>query len=212
MTYAPPTLVALGRYWTAQSGVNLGVVGDTRHIAKGRSYHLGASSLTADAYSRKTARDRAGLTEAASAIDLGRLNGNYPALRKFSLWLVKRCQSNAPGTQDIREVIYSPDGKVVLRWDRERGLASEPRPGEAEASHIGHSHVSFYRDSEKRAKVGVFAPYFEPAPTAPTTPATPAELLDAIEKYVGLLTGDPRYKAAAMRNIWLLRGRLAAPD
>jgi len=167
VTYAPRPLRDLAHYWTSRGGVNLGIVGDTRHVAKGRSYHLGRSALTADAYSRKTARDRAGLTEAASAIDLGKLNGSFPALRAFSVWLVKRCQSNAPGTQDIREVIYSPDGHAVLRWDRERGLASEPRPGEASDSHLTHTHVSFYRDSEKRAKVGAFAPYFAPVQEAP---------------------------------------------
>jgi len=167
MTYAPPTLTELARYWQSQGGVNLGVVGDTRHVAKGRSYHLGRSALTADAYSRTTHRDRAGLTEAASALDLGKLGGSYPKLRAFSVWLVERCQTNATGTQDIREVIYSPDGHVVLRWDRERGLASEPKPNEADASHIGHTHVSFYRDSEKRAKVGAFAPYFAPVQEAP---------------------------------------------
>lgn len=211
MTYAPPALRALASYWTAHGGVNLGVVGDTRHKARGRSYHLGASALTSDAYSRTTARDRAGLSEAASAIDLGRLNGSYPELRAFSAWLVERCQANAPGTSDIREVILSADGKAVLRWDRERGFASEPRPGEADASHTGHTHVSWYRDSEHRSKVGLIRPYFEPAVAAPppTTPATPSDLLDAIERYAGRLSGNAHDKAALARNIALLRGRLA---
>jgi len=188
VTYASHTLTELARYWVSHGGVNLGIVGDTRHVALGRSYHLGRSSLTADAYSRTTHRDRAGLTEAASAIDLGKLGGSFPALRKFSLWLVKRCQSNAPGTQDIREVIYSPDGHVVLRWDRERGLASEPRPGEADVSHLGHTHVSWYRDSEKRAKVGAFAPYFAPVQEAPV--ATGNRLTDAIVTRAGYLANE----------------------
>ena len=62
---------------------------------------------------------------------------------------------------DVREIIYSPDGQRVLRWDRERGASSMPRPGEADASHLTHTHVSFYRDSEHRDKVPLFAPYFE---------------------------------------------------
>jgi hypothetical protein len=190
VTYNPPTLRDLGRYWTAHGGTNLGVVGDTRHQAKGTSYHLGASQLTATAYSRRTARDRAGLTEAASAIDLGRFNGSLGHLRTFSKWLVKRCQLNSPGTQDIREVIYTDDGKRVLRWDRERGVVSAPRTGEADSSHLTHTHVSFYRDSEKRSKVGVFAPYFAPVQEAPV--ADP--LITATAKIVN--TYLPRLLAA----------------
>ena len=181
MTYAPPTLVELGRYWTQHGDVNLGIVGDTRHQAKGTSYHLGRSQLTPDAYSRKTHRDRAGLSDAASAIDLGKLNGNLGQLRAFSVWLVKQCQSNAPGTQDIREVIYSPDGKTVLRWDRERGVNSAPRPGEADNSHLGHSHVSWYRDSEKRPKVAAFRPYF--LPDTSTQPEEEQVIIVTIETF-----------------------------
>lgn len=160
MTYSPPTLTDLGRYWASKGGVNLGVVGDVAHQRKGTSYHLGKSSLAPDAYSRLTARDRAGLTEAASAIDLGRLNGSYARLRTFSVWLVRRCQAGATGTVDIREVIYTDDGETVRRYDRERGVDSDPRPGEADGSHLWHTHISFYRDSEKRSKTGTFAPYF----------------------------------------------------
>ena len=167
MTYAPPTITALARYWTQHGGVNLGVVGDTRHKTKGTSYHLGRSDLRTDAYSRTTARDRAGLTDAASALDIGKLNGNLGQLRTFSRWFVERCRANAPGTSDVREFIYSPDGKTVLRWDRERGIKSAPRMGEANDSHLAHSHISFYRDSERRSKVGLFSPYFTPAKPAP---------------------------------------------
>ncbi len=162
MTYNPATLRALGALWTSNGGINLGVVGDTAHAAKGYSYHLGADQLAATAYSSATARDKAGLTNAASAIDLGRLDGSLANLRAFSRWLVGRGQRNESGTSDIREVIYTPDGKVVLRWDRERGYAAAPRAGEADDSHLTHTHISFYRDSEARDKRPVFAPYFVP--------------------------------------------------
>ena len=161
MTYNPATLRDLGAYWTAQGGVNLGVVGNAAHTY---GYHLGKDRLKTGDYSIQTTRDKAGLTDAASAIDLGRLDGSLPALYRFSRWLVARCRENAPGTRDFREVIYSPDGVKVLRWDRQRGYASAPRPGEADASHITHTHISFYRDSEKRDKRPVFAPYFAVAP------------------------------------------------
>lgn len=161
MTYAPPTLTALGAYLVAHSAVNLGIVGDSAHAVTGTSYHLGLSQLSATAYSRQTARDKAGLSEAASAIDIGKINGSLPRLREFSIWFVGQCRANAPGTSDIREFIYSPDGVAVLRWDRERGYAAAPKPGEASASHTGHSHTSWYRDSEQRDKIGPFRGFFE---------------------------------------------------
>jgi hypothetical protein len=168
MTYAPASIQTLARYWTAHGGRNLGIVGDTRHRTRGTSYHLGRSQLTSDAYSRITPRDRAGLSEAASALDLGALNGNLGQLRTFSRWFVERCRTNAPGTSDVREFIYSPDGIRVLRWDRERGVSSAPRTGEADNSHLGHSHISFYRDSQERSKVGLFSPYFVAPPDTST--------------------------------------------
>lgn len=164
MTYAPPTLTALAHYWISQGGVNLGVVGDPAHMAKGTSYHLGKDHLVAGAYSVQTTRDRRGLTDGASAIDLGKLHGSFGDLRAFSSWLVTQGRRNAPGTRDIREIIYSPDGRTVLRWDRERGYASAPRAGEADSTHLTHTHVSFYRDAEARDHTIAFRPYFAPKP------------------------------------------------
>jgi len=179
VTYNPATLQALGRYWTGQGGVNLGVVGDVDHQNKGTSYHLGADKLAPTAYSARTARDRAGLTNAASAIDLGKLEGTLANLRAFSTWLVGQARANAPGTYDMREIIYTPDGKVVLRWDRERGHASAPRPGEADASHLTHSHISWYRDAERRDHTTAFRPYFEEAPVRSFVilPGPPGEVI-----------------------------------
>lgn len=178
MTYNPKTLQDLGTFWTRQGGVNLGVVGNTAHT---RGYHLGKDRIFdgsgpgvgSSDYSIQTSRDKAGLTNAASAIDLGRLDGSLGNLRTFSKWLVARCRANAAGTRDFREIIYSPDGKTVLRWDRQRGYNSAPRPGEADASHLTHTHISFYRDSEGRDKRPVFAPYFAPPPPPPEDPPMP---------------------------------------
>jgi hypothetical protein len=165
MSYAPAALNALARYWVAQHGVNLGIVGDSSHQDKGTSYHLGKDHLTLTAYSRQTPRDRAGLTNAASAIDLGKLKASYGELRSFSSWLVQQCRKNAPGTADIREIIYSPDGRTVKRYDRERGFASAPvAEPQLSKDHLWHTHISFYRDSEKRDKTVIFRPYFAPLP------------------------------------------------
>lgn len=163
-TQAPANLVSLMAYWTGKGGTNLGIVGDAPHVAGGTSYHLGAQDLKPGAYSVQTARDKAGLSKYASAVDLGKLANSYAKLRKFSVWYVDQCRHNAADTRDVREVIYSPDGVTVLRWDRERGIASEPRDGEADNSHRWHTHISFYRDSRLRDQRGPFRRYFDPAP------------------------------------------------
>lgn len=162
MTYAPATLLELRQYLAPRTGLsagNLGIVGDTAHAQRGTSYHLGRDQLTATAYSIQTLRDRNGLTNAASAMDIG----NHPDLRRLSKDLVAACRVNAPGTVDIREVIYSPDGDAVFRWDRERGYATNALRMPSTAlnnTHRWHTHISWYRDSEKRDKVGVFRPLY----------------------------------------------------
>jgi hypothetical protein len=164
MTYNPADLTALMAYWTGQGGDNLGIKGDASHVTKARSYHLGADQLTDYSYSGSTARDKAGIAiwpNAASAVDLGELGGSIVGLRRFSGWFVERCRANAPGTSDVRDFIYSLDGVTVLRWDRERGVASAPKAGEADSSHLKHSHISFYRDSRERDKTLLFRAYFE---------------------------------------------------
>lgn len=161
-TLAPANLVNLMAYWVGQKGVNLGIVGDAPHVAGGTSYHLGKDDLRSSAYSIQTARDKAGLSRYASAVDLGKLQGGYGPLRRFSVWFVDQCRHNAADTRDVREVIYSPDGQTVLRWDRERGIASEPRDGEADNSHRTHTHISYYRDSRLRDQRPAFRRYFEP--------------------------------------------------
>lgn len=160
-TYAPATISTAAAYLVGNGFGNSGIVGNAAHIAAAKSYHLGKSQLDPTAYSIATARDKAGLTEAASALDIGRGSRPLTDLQSFSVWLVAECRRNAPGTSDIREVIYSADGVTVLRWDRERGYASAPKPGEADDSHLWHTHVSWYRDSEYREKVTPFREFFE---------------------------------------------------
>lgn len=179
MTFAPPSLLAVRAYLkplTGLSSVELGITGDPAHAVKGTSYHLGKDQLTDDAYSRRTARDRAGLSNAASALDIGM----FARLREMSIWLVAQCRAGAPDTRDIREVIYSPDGRVVWRWDREWGVTSQPRTGEADSSHLTHTHVSWYRDSEFRDRTAVFRRFFEGDDVNLTDKLTlPADLMKA---------------------------------
>ena len=162
MTTNPQTLRDLGAYWVSQGGVNLGVVGNAAHTS---GYHLGKDRIFSTGglgwsdYSVKLARDKAGLTNAASAIDLGKLNGSLANLRTFSRDLVARCMTNAATRRDVREIIYSPDGVKVQRYSGIDNLI-HTGPGNGDSSHTGHTHISWLRDSEGRDKRPVFAPYF----------------------------------------------------
>lgn len=164
MTYNPKTLQDLGAYWTRHGGVNLGVVGNAAHtkgyhLGKDRIYDGSGPGLGDKDYSVQLPRDKNGLTNAASAIDLGKLDGSLPNLRAFSRDLVKRCMASAKTRADVREVIYSPDGKIVQRYS---GVDNKIHtgPGNGDDSHLAHTHISFWRDSEGRDKRPLFAPYF----------------------------------------------------
>lgn len=133
----------------------LGIVGDTAHAEGGDSYHLGADQIRAYAgrarYSvDESARDKAGLTNDACALDVGwfeaRVDGKVHNLRSFSIWLVAQCKANTADTRDIREIIYSPDGKTVKRWDR------LGRRTTGDSSHRWHTHGSYFRDAIKAGR------------------------------------------------------------
>lgn len=176
MTYAPQTLLDLADYWQGEGGVNLGIVGSMASHCKG--YHLGRDRIfgpcacrpggdckpgLGDAdYSVKWPRDLAGLTDAASAIDLGKLGGSLAALWDFSAWLARRAMAGDPTCSDIRDIIFwDPKRNVVVGWNAlsPAGLID----GYGDASHKTHTHISFWRDSEGRDKRPAFRPYFEEA-------------------------------------------------
>lgn len=163
MTFAPETLIDARSYLKGQDpdldNTEVGIVGGPSHIRQGTSYHLGADQLimSKNPYSARTSRDRAGLSNAASALDI---DDDLDELRALSLWMVQQCQAGAPDTLDIREIIFSPDGVNVFRWDRERGQTSAPVP-DGDLSHRTHTHVSYYRDSEFRDKTGLYRRFFE---------------------------------------------------
>ncbi|NGM14441.1 hypothetical protein O3597_06160 [Verrucosispora sp. WMMA2044] len=123
----------------------VGIVGDANHRG---GYHCGSDRVVTNDYSVvESPRDRNGLTLDAAALDVGtfRLNsgGRTHDLFTFSTWCVAQCVANAPDTRDIREIIYSPDGNVVRRWDR------LGRRSTGDRSHLWHTHFSFFRDSIK---------------------------------------------------------------
>ncbi len=164
MTFAPDSLrdarSYILKYIPSLDPLSVGIVADDSHKKQGTSYHLGEDGLRDDAYSIiESVRDRNGLSDAASALDLGwfdiMINGKRHTLRDYSVWAVAQCKAGAPDTKDIREIIYSSDGKTVKRWDRE-GVRSS-----GDDSHLFHTHHSYYRDSEHRSKVPLFKRYFQ---------------------------------------------------
>jgi len=174
----PAALVDLRTFLKSMTGLpnkSLGIVGDTAHDD---GYHLGKDRIFGpggkgnEDYSVRTTRDKNALTNSASAIDIG----GFKRLRELSKWLVAQGQANAPDTRDIREIIYSPDGKKVFRWDRQQGAASaavERTPD----SHRFHTHVSFYRDSEADDKTALFKRFFDGGTAAAIEPKVNQSLL-----------------------------------
>lgn len=153
MTYAPQALLDLRHYLQPLTGLpdsSLGIVGDAAHIG---GYHHGWDQRAGSGdYSwSESTRDSSHRTNAAAAMDVGM----FARLRELSNWLVQQCSSGAADTLDIREVIYSPDGRTVKRWDR-LGIRST-----GDSSHLTHTHISFFRDAEGRDKTAVFERFFE---------------------------------------------------
>lgn len=161
MTNAPSNLISVRNLLIAHLNVDkdtvrsadlepaeVGIVGDSAHRG---GYHCGRDRVVTNDYSVvESPRDRDGLTLDAAALDVGqfdvRVAGKAHNLYSFSVWCVSQCKANTPDTQDIREIIYSPDGRVVRRWDR------LGRRSSGDSSHIYHTHFSFFRDAIKAGR------------------------------------------------------------
>ncbi|MDT0531720.1 hypothetical protein RM555_22270 [Micromonospora sp. DSM 115977] len=158
MTRAPQNLLAVRRLLLDHLNVDpdavrdqdlepaeVGIVGDPAHRG---GYHCGSDRVVPRDYSVvESPRDSSGLTLDAAALDVGlfrvSVGGRAHDLRSFSTWCVAQCTAGTTDSRDIREIIYSPDGKVVRRWDRLRKRTS------GDNSHLWHTHFSFFRDSIK---------------------------------------------------------------
>lgn len=139
-----------------------GLNGGPDHVDTGTSYHLGKDQLkmSKKPYSVvESRRDRDGLDNHSSAMDIGEFKiktseGTFD-LRHFSRWLVDLCEAADQDTADIREVIYSLDGKKVKRWDRLRKRVSGHR------SHRTHTHISIHRDADGSCMVRLATQYLQ---------------------------------------------------
>lgn len=156
MTYVPAPLSGLQKYMQQKTGLplaSLGVFPDENHDG---GYHCGwdrrrvRNGQLSDYSWQESPRDWNHKTDAARAFDCGL----FPLLRELSIWMVGECAIGAPDTLDIREIIYSPDGVNVYRWDR-LGIRST-----GDSSHQTHTHFSWFADAEHRDKVSPFARFF----------------------------------------------------
>lgn len=178
VTYAPGDLLAVRTYVQQKTGLpveSLGIVGDTSHNSSG-GYHVGHDVLHllgvapedpgGDYSYTESQRDRNGLTNAASAFDLG---GNFSRFREITLGIVNACKNNDPRAREIREVIYTDNGTTVKRWDR-LGIRNT-----GDSSHLNHTHISFFRDSDGFRDdndnfLGLLKELFDGKPTPPPIP------------------------------------------
>ncbi|MCT2277984.1 hypothetical protein M3G91_10140 [Micromonospora chalcea] len=155
VTTAPRNLLDVRTLLLAELGpyglepAEVGIVGDPNHRG---GYHCGRNRTLRGDYSVvESRRDSTGLTDNASGLDLGTFSyrapdGRIHNLASFSKWCVGQCAADAPDTADIREIIYSPDGRTVRRWDRLGKRTS------GDSSHRTHTHFSFFRDSTKAGR------------------------------------------------------------
>lgn len=179
MTVAPEPIKEAQEYLhdiTNLEWNSLGIIGSQGHKNTGTSYHLGKDDLKLwkKPYSvYESSRDERGLSNDAAALDIGYFNlGDGKNLRTFSLWLVEQCKAGASDTEDIREIIYSPDGETVLRWDRLGKRES------GDSSHRSHTHLSAHRDATRTLNwVRLFKRFFAgssaPKPTIPAGDPAP---------------------------------------
>ncbi|MET8232570.1 hypothetical protein ABZS77_18060 [Micromonospora sp. NPDC005298] len=199
MTRAPANLLALRTLLLTHldnapgpddlEPAEVGIVGDPAHRG---GYHCGSDRVVTNDYSVvESPRDRSGLTLDAAALDVGgfevRSAGRTHTLASFSLWCVGQCAAKAADTRDIREIIYSPDGKTVKRWDRLGKRTS------GDSSHRWHTHVSFFRDAIKagRDQRPLFRRYLSSIGLLEENDMTPEEhnWLAAVHKNLTVLDG-----------------------
>lgn len=164
MTYGDPGLRQLQTYLRERDVPVLGIVGDTAHK---RGYHVGKDRIFSvggqgwSDYSVRTVRDKAGLSNAAMAIDIGWFAG----LVELAAHLRTEAKAGRDGRM-IREIISERgDGSHIWRWDRVSG-ATTGDPSSRELPH--HIHVSYYRDTEGLDKRPVYHRFFTALPDTST--------------------------------------------
>lgn len=152
MSYAPASILNVAKLWTDRGGSNLGIVGDASHQAR-PSYHNGRDVIArygrtcSTDYSICHPRDVRGLSDAASALDIGPGAVGFRLLRDFTKRLGEAVVRGDPDTADIREVLGTDDGATVRCWISPQAGGGKVLTGCADTSHLTHTHVSWFRDA-----------------------------------------------------------------
>jgi hypothetical protein len=151
VTEAPADLIQLQKAIIVVTGLPadaVGIKGDKKHADKGVSYHLGKDQIkkNKNPYSVRLKRDVNGLTNAASAMDIGDdwPRGGREAWKRFNNLLVAALQGGDPALATIRATNFSPDGSQRKRADRQLAF----RIGDSDDNVDIHTHIEWYRDTE----------------------------------------------------------------
>lgn len=124
----------------------------------------------------------------ASGFDWG---GDFKGFHGFNKFIEARMRANDPRLRDVREFIYTTDGKTVKRIDR-----TGKQGNTGDASHLTHSHFSFFRDSlGRRARddnfLGVVKEHFEgPAPQEDEMSQETQDNVDKMTWFLDALVND----------------------
>jgi hypothetical protein len=169
VTSAPADLLAFRsdtRSVTGLGAADVGIVGDGEHqrtggfhegrdvlVAIGR-YHGPASAHVGEAgedYSARQARDRNGLTDQASASDVGSQwsNGGRQAWLRWNNLLYAEMRDHPDRLPALRAVNICLDGRTKQRYDqlhRDQGLIASTDTVDT------HTHMEFWRDTEGQRK------------------------------------------------------------
>lgn len=160
MTNAPADLLGFRvgvQQRTGLTAVEVGIVGDSAHAATG-GYHEGLTDLTRAGvintdYSVRLPRDKAGLTESASAFDIGYRwpRGGNAAWLRFNNLFAADLRANHPALAAVRAINYSPDGTRKVRIDRENGWREQSTTDVVDI----HTHGEMYRDTEGKRQAAL---------------------------------------------------------
>lgn len=226
MTSAPADLLGLRAGMSSVTGLtnpnNLGIVGDGAHQRTG-GYHEGRDVLTANGmfhppatshvgsgtedYSCRLQRDRTGLTNSASAFDLGNAwpKGGNAAWLRYNNLLAARLRAGDPSLSAIRAINYSPDGNARYRIDRENFWKQESSSDTVTV----HTHHEFYRDTEGNRQVTLNA-LVALAQTAITNPSAPPATLTGDDDMKFLATDGTNFYLCDLQTSELIDAATAA--
>lgn len=200
MTTTPDDLRNIRAYLMPRTGLPAVSLGVQHFQPDGGGYHEGEDLLNEggsadDDYSvNESQRDRNGLTDDASALDVGDFDdGQGHTLEGLNAFMVARCQAGDPRARNIREIIYKSGPGTVSRWDA-LGVRSD-----GDLSHLTHGHYSFFRDSAGTRDrpddfMGLLTEYFEGADMGIENDVhawTQAWRVDADTKGLGKVAGGP---------------------